>query len=604
MISDFLQKNEYAISFFIGVIVIAYFAFRQLDKAAVPAEDSALTLLKKHNPRDIAGRSLFFEAYVYFLAFLLILYGVLCFSETFFNLIFVDTKLAGANSSESWLPDSGTWPLAIALLIVGLSPDFPLLRDVELFLRALSQKTAGIPRNFVSSAERLDFFSFQNVETNDPYIKDLREKSSIVGFFLATHGDSLATAEAVQRRLFRFFLLYYWSISPSAPIVWSGESVSKLRLIDDQLKDKCEECRAAFNGALYSITGASWFMQLSQLDGFEFTSNQKTRSEVVEILSGNDREIKEFCKHMKEIDELISENLKKVQVSFCLLFAHDKRPKKYSDPAFQALISQLLSFNTQTMRNLIGITVISIAVTVFFLISLMDFMRYEYIYGDGKGTNAESEVYNSVRVSLRIGFEYCMGAVVIFGSSLVAAILYRNLRDESGKWIPFEGLPGIFPVTQYALVFLFSWIIAFISQNLFQFFYRLQNFESLELYIQANAGGMAVVAGYTVVGPIFSTLFLIWFQKVIENTSGRADFLQTGRVILESFCVAFLSCLSVVILYLALVDDNAVDLFLLTSQNSKVFEILIAFFVPIISGLLVATKMRHLSEVRVRNAAN
>ena len=142
-----LQNPVFLICLFTGTFVVLKFCFDQFDKPAVSQDEN--DPWKFVAPRNLTPPRQYLVGFsVYCGSLLLLFLGISLVGPDKFHEI---THSLGLSNSEldGALKSSSTFPFVVAFLIVGLYPNLPIPKwlDVEIVIRRLAHRIAYIPKN-------------------------------------------------------------------------------------------------------------------------------------------------------------------------------------------------------------------------------------------------------------------------------------------------------------------------------------------------------------------------------------------------------------------------------------------------------------------------
>ena len=586
-----MSDSEFLLSLLIGILVIANFAYRQLDQPFHVSTESPLRLIKSRIPSEIGSRN-FVEAYIYYLCLLLFGYFLLCFSENFYNFV-IKPEEAGAQFPFN--NRSPTWPLTVALVIVGLSPNIPMIRDVEQLFRKLAQRSAGIPHNFESYFLKICDFSFTGLLSDDIYIKkDVLEKTNELSLVLRQSTMKYREAPRLERNILRFFILHYWSIAPESPIGWRTRTPLQLEKVD--LQEKANEARNAFNQLYDEAKTAPWMPSVrdaSAKSEAQFSNGEESEGE--EQIDA----VNEFANRIKhDVDKYIAPYLNDMDAAFCFLFSNDPRPhaknfeksrlsreNRYDDPMFRKVQEHLLPFNTQTTRNIMGLTIFIMAIAVMILLPLLQ----PIITGK---LLEEALSQTNITKALRSSF----GTAVLFGSALIAATAYRQLREEAGKFVRFEEL-RTFPFMQYVGVFVFAFCFTAIMQNCVWMLYAFENSKDFgQNILEYYQKSLWMVTAFSLVGSLFSCVFVAWLQRASEQARDNDIHDLFLKRLAQSLIIAFITAILTMVIFVVTDQGGYTNVLSQNGDSSRLTEVVLAFLATLFGLISAAWQFRSLDK--------
>ncbi|MFV0244641.1 MAG: hypothetical protein ACK5IB_06430 [Qingshengfaniella sp.] len=208
----FLQINferEFQISFVIGIVLIALFAWRQFRHRTFEVDEGDYRIFNELDPADLRGRGPIFRAYLTYIGVLIVLFILL----TFFGKLILTTiapvlPVAGLQVDVSNLNfDSYEWPLTLALAFVGANQILPQVGALERWLRGWAHRTVGIP---VMIRAKTHLLIDQMNQTEPGHAARLREVRAIQPWVRTHIGetDNLENILLIRDQL-RSFLIWH-----------------------------------------------------------------------------------------------------------------------------------------------------------------------------------------------------------------------------------------------------------------------------------------------------------------------------------------------------------------------------------------------------------
>lgn len=194
------KDHAYLTAFLFGALVIAFFARDQFNRPSHEGSRELTRLIEMLTPSTMRRRTVFWRAYLFYVAILMIIYATLCVyglllgpaigfdppgyetgteigardlpavsapaagdrlaqAESGFNLddrpaqVLLDTD--DGQSEEDRFRSDPAIPLIISLIMVGLAPRFPLLERLEEKIRFMAHRFSGIPTRLVKGGRKL-----------------------------------------------------------------------------------------------------------------------------------------------------------------------------------------------------------------------------------------------------------------------------------------------------------------------------------------------------------------------------------------------------------------------------------------------------------------
>ncbi len=179
--------EAFVIALVFGLVSVWYHAMNQFDRSTYAQSTEFFRLLEKLRPSDLRKGDVYRQAFVFYAAILTLIYLAVCALlsvpglQQFAELVPGLSSLGDAVGAGK-LPEPGpvagvafdesggfedlggldplarlspSIPLAVSLAVVGLSPNVPVLRRFEEFVRETAHRLSGIPTHLVAGAKAL-----------------------------------------------------------------------------------------------------------------------------------------------------------------------------------------------------------------------------------------------------------------------------------------------------------------------------------------------------------------------------------------------------------------------------------------------------------------
>lgn len=250
------EDYAYLTAFLFGALVIAFFARDQFNRPSHEGSRELTRLIEMLTPSTMRRRNVFWRAYLFYVAILLIIYATLCVYglllgpaigfvpqgyqsaaeigardlpavsapaaiertaevESGFNLNDRPTQILEGTADEQDDKDrfrsDPTIPLLISLILVGLAPRFPLLERVEEKIRFMAHHFSGIPTRLVKGGRKLHEIPLQlGNGTGDQLLIPLKDWQRIEYYVkVADVDDKTALREDLEKIMaFRSWVLH------------------------------------------------------------------------------------------------------------------------------------------------------------------------------------------------------------------------------------------------------------------------------------------------------------------------------------------------------------------------------------------------------------
>jgi hypothetical protein len=480
-IHDFVFSS-YGASFFGGAVVIAVFAHRQLESysAAFPKDQGIV--LKLATASLLGGRRLFRRAYLYYLFVLELFYFVICTVQPVVAAVFPGAGRPSASPAAPSTPDpngisgliqnpeqaqsivfgSPEWPLAAALLIVGLSPHFPIAVQIEATFRRFSQKVAGIPEYLLEIIDRIQRFDFDKLRPESPALADIFKAGDDVERAAAVLGIGPASAASTRRDVVCTLILQDFTLTKHSESIWAEIVRSRFFELSEILGPRVD----AFYADLVSFLGAFRASRLiRQFQEHVRTQSAEHETEHPDLLesflskSGVDTdaftdERRALLAHLTKIGRDASSLSNQMQALVALYLVNERPVVKKGDPIL-LLQSDVLATkgrfvaDAMTLGIIAGFIVTSAALLLF---ELWKSIWVEQGFWHAMEVNGPTAVLSSANRAF--------GFLVIFGSAIAVAVFVRFSKVEQRLWTPMSPRRNSIPVAQYIAILLWSSCVA------------------------------------------------------------------------------------------------------------------------------------------------
>ena len=559
-----------------------------------PFSDSYTRLLPNNlrtSPWVVTSRSLFVEAYIYYASILLFSYLVLCFSEPVYKLVF-GTGSVGANSTSTFDPESGTWPLTVALLIVGLSPNFPVLRDAEQLFRRFSRRSAGIPRNFVATLHRVRGLQLQSQDTSGAYAKDIQEVMLILSVYWAISGKSRPAHATLARNAGRSLLLYNWTVSPDTSIQWSPQALEKISFFEQRLVQDLRTARDAALQILSIDETDKFHTKIEDTVGQGFSYDDRENEELAAYWRAHEAELTPILEPASEAAQIFAEQVANLETAFSLLVTHDNLTRKIDDPTLKRTLQHLFSFQSFHTRHLILVGTATATIVSFLLASAL-FIGNPWICdlpsaGKDHGETFRSAIGDSTR--------YLLGFLVVFLTGTLGALFYHKVKDVEER----GGIHGgsFSPNAHRISLFVMAYIFAAIGMCALWIVYIYPDSPGINAFYRDFTREIDSNLVETIPGAIFGGTFVILLGKCSSGAETPLHLTSKASLVWHTTLTGLCSAGLTVIAYILLLPEIGDGIWRICAQNSKHVQIALAGATPVIVLWVLIPQMRSISRLR------
>lgn len=584
---DFFSAHEYFVSFVLGVAAIAHFAFKQLNEPF--AEDTNyLPADLQTSPSIVTSRSLFVEAYIYYALILLVFYFVLCFSEPVYTLVF-GADSVGANSSTGFNPESGTWPLTVALLIVGLSPNFPVLKDAELLFRKFSRRSAGIPRNFVETLRRVQRLRLVSTENDESYAHDIEEVVEILSVYWAISGKPRPAFEKMSRNVRRALRLYNWTISPDSSIGWSSQARAKISDFDNQgAVGELHQARNDVLAILIHPQTDKFHDAIRQIFGKNFTYDDREHADLLAEWQSRKEEVSPILEKASLGASILARHISNLETTFSLLVTHDNSTRNIDDTVLKRNLEHLHSFQSSYTRNLILSSAALAALFSFLIACFVFYARSHLCLGEKFGP--------ALVHAIGLSWSYGVSFLVSISGGVLGALFYYKVKDVEERGGPLND--SIIPLGYYfgllILAFLFT-SLGTLGLWIFINFPAASGINIFYLDLKNNLGQILIDA---LPGAVFGSVFVILLEMCSSSAARPLHKTSVNRLALYVLLAGTCAVASTFVSNIVYFSQLESDIWSLCARNSKLAQIVLSGAVPVIVLIILIPQMRTIARLR------
>lgn len=219
--------GSFVFTFVFGAVIIALYATNRLGELIVPPKGDEYDFTKMINLPTMVGRGLFRKSYLCYVLILEFIYLFLCTSRPLVAVI-SSNQLTGF--------DDHAWPLAAALLVVGVLPTVPFVAQIEASLRQFAHNLADIPEDFYNRIAALSTEELEALAGPVASYKDDVDRFWIANNYLLLLGFEAADAERIARKALAVQLFEEWTVEGRE--YWSPNEYQRYGDIFDLLKPR------------------------------------------------------------------------------------------------------------------------------------------------------------------------------------------------------------------------------------------------------------------------------------------------------------------------------------------------------------------------------
>lgn len=456
---------DYAAAFLFSLIIIAIFSRSRLLEIYSSLEEREYRLINRLNASEIAGQHAFRFSYICYLLMLAIVFFAFCLFEPI-----ADSLLTSMEDGFEF--DDPAWPIAVALILVGVTPSTHFLKELELAIRRLAQRAADIPERFLDALERLEELDvFQPNLQNDRYRKE-QQRYYYIENLLHALGHTREHAEGYARAVLSVSLFRIWTDPNTRPSIWSSRARNNVSSILQAVSEQAVRSVADIDD-LISLTKKSLYIQEIQEEAEIGDWSQPLEPDQQKIIERffkqNEAEGRgkihtvDLLEQWESRKEDVDIAYRETSGAFVILATNDKAPSKWNDKLLNAALEIALYKPKRSALNsslfglflAFGLCFLSVALLSFVLSFL-----FERTSLSPDAINYYLDFELSLQNGTQRGLEHATMIFVQFCSATLAAIALRYSRQESDRYTEYvEGVDA--SAIQSIWIVVFSTLAAF-----------------------------------------------------------------------------------------------------------------------------------------------
>ena len=141
--------NDFYFSLLFGALIIAVFSLDQFERPTYQRSQELTRVIKALLPSDLRSSRVYYPAYLFYVALLLLIYAALCIYGSVPLLKLLGFAVEGESARS-------VAPLMISLAMVGFAPAVPVLQRFEEKIRFAAHRLSGIPARLLYGCDVLN----------------------------------------------------------------------------------------------------------------------------------------------------------------------------------------------------------------------------------------------------------------------------------------------------------------------------------------------------------------------------------------------------------------------------------------------------------------
>lgn len=485
-------REPWFLALLAGAVMIAIFARRRLEVIASQISLDNASLLNTTNASLIVGRRQFNQAYVVYLAALLLIYLVLCLVQP------IAGYVGNPEISRLWATPSG--PFAVAAFIVAVGPNAGWFEKLETAIRRLAHRLAGIPEDLLlllNVIKRFNLFdpSIAGSLPWEPYeTGDQAERAAlIVGF-------DAAEARALEHNIVATLALHSWVAAESGKAIWSEVTRSRFASQIEQLKKDVRRFRNSLEILLKDTQQAGFYpagLPLTDtLTDADLEADRRRR--LSELRAEAEGEITPIRARWDDCAEQAATLATQYRVIFALFTVNDKNPNydKTEQAALAAILEQVWRPRINRTLNMVLLSTFLGLLGSFVAVFGWKLARY-YFRGD---TVPADRVLSDAVV---LGLNNSVGTVFTLVVPVFLIVLIRFYKMSDRSWVPLASTrpdAAGFPFVQAVRIVIYAILTsAILTSSWFlmtQMISNPENFRaSMQQFLGVGWGNKLLVSG-------------------------------------------------------------------------------------------------------------
>lgn len=486
-------KDSFAFSFIFGGVVIALYAGKRLGELLTPPKDEEYDFTKMLSLATMVGQDVYYRSYVFYLFFLEFFYLILC--------LFQPLKDILLEKSTQIVFEGSTWPLAAALLVVGVLPATPVVVQIEQSLRRFAHNMAQIPDDFYN---RVTALSTQDIET---LVRDVGEYEAegelvwTVRNLLIVMGFDPEESLRKARKCAALRLFGEWTLDRKE--LWSQSEYQKYRDVIDLLRPRYEALTGQLSELVRTSESSDFVSALVSTVGVDIRNKiedaeilDRLRAPAESFLTGSNRNtsalkpndiesLKQLRDAWSKLTKECDTSAKRLMALFAIIARNDKRTLRelerpanaamlttggmveregrFKDPVLRAFAQLLRSDATTTepwYNSLLSATILVTSASV------LGIGLYRIATENSVVTNLLKVIGPKVSLDVVVRTAFLKAGLdavclaLAFWLAAAAALFLRSAKLRNQEWLTFYNFKGM-PISSYGGILLASSVAAF-----------------------------------------------------------------------------------------------------------------------------------------------
>ncbi|MDM9629071.1 hypothetical protein QTL95_24585 [Rhizobium sp. S152] len=569
-VAELFGRDSFAFSFIFGAVVIALYAGKRLGELISPPKDEEYDFTKMLSLSTMVGQDVYYRSYVFYVFLLEFFYLILCMFQPLTDVLL--------DKTNKIVFEGTTWPLAAALLVVGVLPATPVVVQIEQSLRRFAHNMAQIPDDFYNRVTALSTQDIEAIVSNVGEYAPEGELFWTVRNLLIITGFDQDEAVRKARKCASLRLFGEWTLDRKE--LWSQSEYQKYRDVIDLLRPRYELLSEQLAELIRSSENTDFVSAVTATVGVDIRrkiddpeSLERLRTPAENFLSGSNRNHAnsltpkdvEQLKHMRDSWSKLTKECdtaaKRLMALFAIIARNDRRTLRelerpvdaamlttggiaerdgrFKDPVLRAFAQLIRSdgttkepwYNSLLMSSVLVVVVSALAIGIY-RIATENSAFLDLIHVDGGRSTIDVVVRTGF---LKAGLDaVCLTLAFWFGAA--TALFLRSAKLRNQEWLTFYDFQGM-PISSYGGILLASSVAAFPALMLqYVAYYKFVMFEtgaSDLLHTMLTNIGVAVSIGVYSVGLCILTDIIS--LKLPRNEKTLYLILSVGPIALNAF---------------------------------------------------------------------
>jgi hypothetical protein len=525
------ELAHYLAAFIFGAIIITLFSSRRLEALTRHPDGAEFQIFRLIPPKAFVGYRTYRRALFFYVVLLQVIFVVLCTSEP------IAATFFGNEPKKEFQFNNVAWPLGAALILVGLIPATPLIEEIELALRRLAHRAAGIHDQFLAGVVRLERFEIETKTANKPDYAFESARYRKIHNILVAIGLPPQEAKITARRALLFVVFNAWTLGPQAAQIWSGHVRSQFDRVRPMVQGSVALSERELNRLIEICVQSSCLRQLAENlrinDWADPLDPERVQDSPILGQTVDERQ------RLQDLWDTLASEIEKVSRQlisiFVVLSINDRTPHAGNDEVLRQAITSARDDEGQPLYNSSWLAVTGGCLATLVIAAIFGVLHHSYS-GDPIATAMKEGVEDGTWTAANLTLQ--------FGLALMVVVLLRYSAITSLKYLPIRwGAFAELPIAQNLRYVLYAILCAASVNIAIYVLYQYSNGNlNAEGALKASALPLEIL--FMVVWSIVPAIFAVGCIGIADlarepNHSRKLLFIIVGLVTLAAFTLIF-----------------------------------------------------------------